>query len=164
MTPLRFSTLLIAALTACQQAPRDAEAPAAQTQSTGTLAESEAPPAPVTSESQVYDGIGENEIVRFTGTEPFWGGNVGKGEALYSTPENIDGTRFPVTRFAGNNGVSFSGTMSGAAFDLMITPGDCSDGMSNRTYPFVATLTLGGEQRNGCAWTEAKSFTGPLNP
>lgn len=164
MRTLHLSLLVLAAaLGACQPPLSDnAEAPAAQqTQSSEPAAEIEAPDAPG---AQAYDGIGENEIVRFTGTEPFWGGQVGAGEALYNTPENIDGTRFPVTRFAGNNGVSFSGTMDGAAFDLMITPGDCSDGMSDRTYPFVATLTIGGEQRNGCAWTERRSFTGPQNP
>ena len=155
--------LLAAPLTACQQqaVPEGDASPAAQA---ANSEETAAPETPASSGTKAYSGIGESETVRFTGTEPFWGGEAGNGEALYTTPENIDGTRFAVTRFAGNNGVSFSGTIEGAAFDLMVTPGECSDGMSDRAYPFVATLTVGGEQRNGCAWTDTKSFTGPRNP
>ena len=51
-----------------------------------------------------------------------------------------------------------------ARFALAVTPGDCSDGMSDRTYPFVATLQVAGEQRNGCAWTERRPFTGSAAP
>ena len=111
-----------------------------------------------------YSGIGENERVYLTGTEPFWGGEIAGGEALYTTPENQDGARFGIQRFAGNNGVSFTGNIDGRSFDLMVTPGDCSDGMSDRTYPFVATLNLDGEQREGCAWTDKQGFSGPSNP
>ena len=111
-----------------------------------------------------YSGIGEDERVYLTGTEPFWGGEIADAEGLYTTPENQDGTRFDIERFAGNNGLSFTGNIDGQSFDLMVTPGDCSDGMSDRTYPFVATLNLDGEQREGCAWTDKQGFTGPTNP
>ena len=111
-----------------------------------------------------YSGIGKGETIFLTGTEPFWGGEIAGGEALYTTPENQDGARFDVQRFAGNNGLSFTGNMDGRGFDLMVTPGECSDGMSDRTYPFVATLNLDGEQRTGCAWTDKQGFSGPANP
>lgn len=111
-----------------------------------------------------FDGISAEETVHFTGTEPFWGGSIANGAALYSTPENADGTSFPVGRFAGLNGVSFSGTLDGSSFDLMVTPGECSDGMSDRTYPFVATLMLGNEKREGCAWTDSQPFNGDESP
>lgn len=102
--------------------------------------------------------IAETETVRFVGTEPFWGGQV-QGTALtYSTPEIPDGTDIAVTRFAGRGGVSWSGTYNGARFALAVAPGDCSDGMSDRLFPFLATLEVDGEQRNGCAWTESKPF------
>lgn len=117
-----------------------------------------------TEPAPAYDGLSVDETVHFTGTEPFWGGEIADGAARYSTPENIEGSQFAVTRFAGNNGVTYSGTLDGRSFDLMITPGSCSDGMSDRTYPFVATLTLGEEQRNGCAWTDSQDFSGPRNP
>ncbi|MCL4673374.1 MAG: hypothetical protein KJZ64_10655 [Sphingomonadaceae bacterium] len=111
-----------------------------------------------------FSGIAESETIRFTGTEPFWGGEA-KGESLtYSTPENPDGTTITVSRFAGNSGLGLSGTMEGAKFDLVVTLGECSDGMSDRTYPFTVTLQLGEETRTGCAWTSAHPFTGPENP
>lgn len=110
------------------------------------------------SAAETFDAISPQEQVSYIGTEPFWGGAAGAGMATYSTPENPDGTEFPVQRFAGNNGLGISGEMDGQAFDLTVTPGDCSDGMSDRTYPYTATLLVGGEQRQGCAWTDSQPF------
>lgn len=112
----------------------------------------------------VYSGIAEDETIRFTGTEPFWGGEVSGVSLQYTTPENIDGVWIPVERFAGRNGLSFSGTHQEADFVLAVTPGECSDGMSDRTYPFTVTLNVSGETRAGCAWTDAQSFTGQDSP
>jgi len=115
-------------------------------------------------DAETFSAIGPDETIRLTGTEPFWGGEVAGGTLRYSTPDDIDGTMITVTRFAGNNGLGYSGMLEGAQLDLAITPGDCSDQMSDRTYPFHATLKLGEETRNGCAWTEAMPFTGPEVP
>lgn len=106
------------------------------------------------SQSEVFDGITPEQTVRFTGTEPFWGGRIEQGMAYYSTPDDPQGTGFPIDRFAGLNGVSFSGMMRGERFDLMVTPGECSDGMSDRTYAYTATLMLGDQTREGCAWVD----------
>ncbi len=108
-----------------------------------------------------FSGIEADERVHFTGTEPFWSGEVKDGEVLYRTPENIEGQRFAVSRFAGNNGVSFTGALAGKAFDMMVTPGRCSDGMSDRSYPYTVTVEHGGQRLNGCGWTDRKPFTGP---
>lgn len=120
--------------------------------------------APGASPTQAFNGIGEEEVIFLTGTEPFWGGEIEGDAARYTTPENQGGAQFAVQRFAGNNGLAFTGSMDGENFDLTVTPGDCSDGMSDRTYPFVATLKLGDEQRNGCAWTDRTPFAGPTSP
>lgn len=147
------------ALTACEGAPGGTAAPsgdAPNTQSTTGIGDTE--------DTRPYAGIGEEEVLHFTGTEPFWGGEVSGGTLTYSTPENIDGTQIAVERFAGRNGLSFSGTLEGAEFVMAVTPGACSDGMSDRTYPFTVTLQVRGEQRQGCAWTDAQSFTGPEHP
>lgn len=114
--------------------------------------------------AQAFDGISEEETIYLTGTEPFWGGEIKGSKAQYSTPENQDGTTFVVERFAGNNGLAFTGKIDGGNFDLTVTPGECSDGMSDRSYPFAATLKVGEEQRSGCAWTDRQPFTGPENP
>jgi uncharacterized membrane protein len=115
-------------------------------------------------DTQSYSGIAPGETVHFTGTEPFWGGEVSGGTLTYSTPENQAGEPVAVERFAGRNGVSFSGDLGGKPFVMAVTPGRCSDGMSDRTYPFTVTLQVKGEQREGCAWTDRQPFTGPAHP
>lgn len=114
--------------------------------------------------TEPYSGIGPSESVHFTGTEPFWGGEVNGGELRYTTPEDGEGQVFAVKSFPGNHGISYSGIMQGQSFDMMVTPGECSDGMSDRTYPFTVTLKIDSDQRNGCAWTDKQPFSGPAQP
>jgi uncharacterized membrane protein len=111
-----------------------------------------------------FDAIGKSETIRFTGTEPFWSGKVSGESLTYKTPENADGIRFAVRRFSGQGGLGFSGTLDGAAFDMTVTPGACSDGMSDRTYLYTVTLKIGDDTREGCAWTDAQPFEGPEAP
>lgn len=117
-----------------------------------------------TEETDPYSGIAENEVLRFTGTEPFWGGEVNGTTLIYSTPENQEGTTIEVERFAGRGGIAFGGSYEGAMFEMMVTPLACSDGMSDRTYPFTVTLQIGEETRSGCAWSEEHPFEGPEHP
>ena len=111
-----------------------------------------------------FDAIGAEETISFLGTEPFWNGKVGGGRLTYSTPEDQAGQTVAARRFAGNNGLGFSGTLAQGPFDLTITPGECSDGMSDRMFPYTATLKIGESQQSGCAWTERQPYTGPENP
>jgi uncharacterized membrane protein len=115
-------------------------------------------------DTQAYSGIAPDEVVHFTGTEPFWGGQVAGKSLTYTTPGNQKGETIAADRFAGRDGISFSGDLGGMPFVLAVTPGQCSDGMSDRRYPFVATLQVKGEQREGCAWTDKQPFTGPAHP
>lgn len=101
-----------------------------------------------------FDAIGPGETIRALGTEPFWAVTVTGGVARYSDPETPDGRPVEVRRFAGNSGLGFSGTLDGASFDLLVTAGTCSDGMSDRRYPFTATLRLGDRTVEGCASTD----------
>lgn len=153
------TVVLFAALGGCRPHADDAPAaaPASSTAGPQTLDDAEAGAA-------AFTAIRPEETVRFLGNEPFWGGQVAGTALTYSTPDIPDGTDIAVTRFAGRGGVSWSGMYSGARFALAVTPGECSDGMSDRTYPFVATLQVAGEQRSGCAWTERRPFTGAPNP
>lgn len=127
-----------------------------------------APSATVTTataaDTQAYSGISTSEVVYFSGTEPFWGGQVAGTVLAYTTPDNQVGERVTVDRFAGRNGVSFSGDLDGMPFVLAVTPGKCSDGMSDRSYPFTVTLQVKGEERDGCAWTDKQPFAGPKQP
>ncbi len=142
-------------LAACQQGGGDAAATA------GQATDAKLPDADST---EAYHGIAEDETVRFTGTEPFWGGQVSHGSLTYTTPENPDGAKIAVERFAGRGGLSFTGKLDDADFEMTVTPLECSDGMSDRTYPFTVTLKIGEELRNGCGWTERQPFTGPEKP
>jgi uncharacterized membrane protein len=126
---------------------------------------SSAPAAvPDADSTEAYDGIRADETLRFSGTEPFWSGTVTGTSLTYTTPENPDGAAIAVERFAGRGGLSFSGMLDGAAFEMMVTPLACSDGMSDRIYPFTVTLKLGEELRNGCGWTDRQRFEGPERP
>jgi uncharacterized membrane protein len=111
-------------------------------------------------DTQPFFAIAEDDVIRFAGTEPFWGGEIAQGMLTWTTPENIDGDTIAITRFAGRGGVSFSGQLQGQQMDMAITPAPCSDGMSERTYPFVATVAVGDQQLIGCAWTAKQSYTG----
>ena len=158
----KFGSMLLLALAACDAAEQST------TPAEATATDARRTPEPINSEdaneTAAFSGIAASETVHFTGTEPFWGGRVAASALTYSTPEVPDGTDIAVARFAGKGGVSWNGTYSGARFVLAVTPGDCSDGMSDRSYPFVATLEVAGEQRSGCAWTDRQPFSGPANP
>lgn len=109
---------------------------------------------------KAFDSVAAEEAVTLVGTEPFWNFDVKGSEGLWTTPERNPGTSFKVTRFAGNGGLGFSGQLDGKAFTATLTPGDCSDGMSDRSFPFVATIALGGETFEGCGYTTSQPFTG----
>jgi uncharacterized membrane protein len=108
--------------------------------------------------------VAESDTLHFTGTEPFWGGEVSGTSLTYSTPDNQQGTTIAVTRSATPDSVAFNGKLDGMPFALGVARGECSDGMSNRSYPFTATLEIGGELRQGCAWSQSHPFTPPDRP
>lgn len=107
-----------------------------------------------------WSGIASDETIHFTGTEPFWGGVVGPAGLTYTTPDDEDGETVPVTPFAGRGGVSFSGSLKAGAATLAVTPGACSDGMSDVRYPLTVTLRIGEAVRQGCGWTDRQPRSG----
>jgi uncharacterized membrane protein len=119
-------------------------------------------PGDISRDSEPFAGIAPTATIDVGGTEPFWGLTITPTgdtyEANYSSPELPGGTAFPMTRFAGNNGLGFSGSWAGAPVNLTLTPGDCSDGMSDRTYPYTATLQLDEVTLFGCAHTSDEPF------
>jgi uncharacterized membrane protein len=118
----------------------------------------------ITTDTAPFDGIAADEIITLAGTEPFWGMTIANDVATYTTPENTDGSVFEVSRFAGNNGLGFSGRLDGADVVIAVTPGECSDGMSDRTFPYTATVVLGEQRLAGCGHTDRQPFTGPAAP
>lgn len=108
--------------------------------------------------------ISAKESVRFIGTEPFWGGSVTGDQMTYETPEKPAGDRITVARFAGRGGLSYSGKLAGADLTMTITPGACSDGMSERRYPYIVMLQIGDALRSGCGYSDGHPFEGPKAP
>jgi uncharacterized membrane protein len=154
MTQRLFLPLAIAfalPLAACQQGADDPAAP-------------KSPPAPTAAQSPAPASFTDDAKLQFTGTEPFWGGSVQGTQLTYTTPENIDGATIAVERKTADGVLTLTGTLDGGKFEMAIGEGECSDGMSDRTYPMTATLTLGAELRNGCAWSEQHPYSGPANP
>ena len=114
---------------------------------------------------QKFEAISQTATINLVGNEPFWGVEIAPAAdggylATYSTPENIEGARVGVKRFAGNNGFGFSGELDGAAMQITITPGDCNDTMSDRSYPYTSTVALGDLTLYGCEYTSDQSFEG----
>ena len=126
------------------------------------------PAGEISRDAQPFDGISEEARISLLGAEPFWGIDInpegGGFRARYSTPDNIDGESFTVDRFAGNNGLGFSGELGGEAVQIALSPADCSDTMSDRTYPYAATVSVGDTMLMGCAYTSEEPFTGEETP
>ena len=85
------------------------------------------------------------------GTEPFWGAAIDGSRLTYTTPDDQAGQSAAVTREERRNGARFSGRLGSAALSLEVTRRSCSDGMSDRVYPFAVVLKLGEDRREGCA-------------
>ncbi len=115
-------------------------------------------------EGKAFDAVTPQEVVTMLGTEPFWNLKVEGETGLWTTPDNQPGTQLALTRFAGNGGLGFSGTLEGKPFTATLTPGTCSDGMSDRSFPFVATIASGGETLPGCGYTDSQPYTGDPAP
>lgn len=126
------------------------EAPPAEPGPPGPAGDSPAPPAGACRIQD--DKTLPPNLLKAIGTEPFWAARVEGRCVTYSHPENPAGTRI-WTRFTGtrDNGV-WSGFYEGRRFVLRTRPQPaCSDGMSDRRYPIAVGLSVGGEERNGCA-------------
>lgn len=135
-----FPVLLAVAsvLAACSQGADEAPAPA--------------DPAP----AAVLGGVDLNQPLRAVGTEPFWGLDI--------TPQTLSwsGVDQPV-QTASNPGPAVQGTTAsyrtetstGTLLVLTLIATECSDGMSDRTYPLTARVELGEQSFNGCAATKA---------
>lgn len=90
--------------------------------------------------------------IRAVGTEPFWGARVEGRCVTYMHPEDQKGTRV-WTKFAGTAASgTWAGALNGRPFVMKTRPqAGCSDGMSDKRYPIAVSLSVGGEQRSGCA-------------
>lgn len=117
--------------------------------------ESAAPPADAPAPAVLGD-IDLNQPLRAGGTEPFWG--------LEITPQTLGWSGVDqVSQTAANPGPAVQGTTAtyrtetdkGTLLVVTLIATECSDGMSDRTYPLTARVELGEQTFSGCAATTA---------
>ncbi|MFK0300311.1 COG3650 family protein [Brevundimonas sp. NPDC090276] len=109
-----------------------------------------APAAPV--EARTLAGVDLDQPLRVLGTEPFWAVEISPAGLTYS------GVDRPAQK-AANPGPALQGTVATWTTEteaktplvVTLTATDCSDGMSDRTYPLTARVEIGGETLTGCA-------------
>jgi uncharacterized membrane protein len=91
------------------------------------------------------------ERFRALGTEPFWAAKVAGTRLTYLTPDDQAGQTIEVARTASGGRAELAGTLAGQPLVLTIAAGPCSDGMSDRVYPFSVVRRLGEDEQRGCA-------------
>jgi uncharacterized membrane protein len=107
--------------------------------------------APPSRSAPPTNGLALPERFSAVGTEPFWAAKVTGDRLTYMTPEDQGGQVVSITRTASGDKVELEGTLAGQRLSLVITAGPCSDGMSDRVYPFSVRRRLGDDEQRGCA-------------
>ncbi len=135
---LVLAVLSVLALTACVEAEQPAPAPE--------------PPGP----PPVLGGVDLNRPVRALGTEPFWSVDLTGTEMVYTTPEPPEqrGPQ-PAPVIQGTTATYETETADGTELSVTLVATECSDGMSDRTYPLTAMVKFGELELNGCAASTA---------
>lgn len=124
-------------------------------------------PAEPTAPAPVLAGVDLSQPVRLLGTEPFWGIELTGSELVYSGVDRPE-QRAPQPKAVVQGTVATLETRSasGVTFEVTLTATECSDGMSDRTYPLTALIKVGDETLMGCgasaAAFAAANETGPV--
>ena len=88
------------------------------------------------------------------GTEPFWGIQISDSTILFSSPEQRERWRYENPIFFGMGLGYMTRDLAGNRVSIVIRRGNCSDGMSERAYPYSVTVTRGTSTLRGCAYSE----------
>lgn len=131
-------TVLLLVLAACGPAPMGASDDAA-------------PPADAPASARTPDYAGDLDVL---GTEPFWAVKIRAAGLTLSRPDAPDLVNAnPGVRLDGTQGVWDSNGAEPGKGRLVVrlTPGVCTDGMSDRVYRFYAEVWIDGETLKGCA-------------
>ena len=109
-------------------------------------------PAPPPATSTVFGGLDLSQPFTVRGNEPFWAIAVTPALLDYSgvdRPQETAANPGPVVTTA----VATYTVTTSLTHPLVVvlTPGPCSDGMSETVYPLTATVIRPGETLTGCA-------------
>lgn len=124
--------------------------------------ESKPKPAPQPQAAVTLGGVDLGQPVRALGTEPFWGVEITPDALIYTRVDQP-------TQRAPNHGATVQGTVAtfasstnlNKALNVVLIATECSDGMSDRTYPLTAKVEIGDDELAGCAAPESMLTTQP---
>jgi uncharacterized membrane protein len=85
------------------------------------------------------------------GTEPFWAVAIRKDMLTLTRPDHADLTAPHGGPQVTGGAAVWSGGVGRAVLKVTLRNGECSDGMSDRTYPLTAEVAIGDEVLKGCA-------------
>jgi uncharacterized membrane protein len=85
------------------------------------------------------------------GNEPFWSVQARGGTLVFATPENQGGVTLLGRRVPSLVGTVILGSGPRGDFHFGVTPGKCSDGMSDRSHAYPSTFIYDGITYKGCA-------------
>jgi uncharacterized membrane protein len=88
------------------------------------------------------------------GTEPFWAVQISKEEQTTTISRPGEGERtvgYPVETRGEGGAVVLTAPSPGGDIVMTLTPQECSDGMSDREYPWSAVVVIEGTTLTGCA-------------
>ena len=128
--------------------------------------EEPAPATPVVEPAPMLAGVDLGKPVRALGTEPFWSIELTGTEVVYTTPEPPE-QRAPQPKpvVQGTTATWETQTVAGTALEITLVATECSDGMSDRTYPLTAMVRIGETRLSGCAASSAAIMsTGESGP
>lgn len=88
---------------------------------------------------------------RLSGTEPFWGADIIGTEIHITRPDQPEVTAINAGLAMVQGRAIWTAQAGQALVMATLTPGECSDGMSDRKWPYSAELKIGDEVLKGCA-------------
>jgi uncharacterized membrane protein len=89
---------------------------------------------------------------RLLGNEPFWNLQIDAAGLRFRTPEDTAGQVFGATRaILVGDSLRWNSVGDAGIIEAVVAPAQCSDGMSDKTWPFRARVVLGKTTYVGCA-------------
>lgn len=90
--------------------------------------------------------------LRALGTEPFWALDIDTAGLRFITPDDTAGLRFPYSKstIVSDTSIWTAGNVQ-SAITVRVWREKCSDGMSDREYPFAARILKDTITYRGCA-------------
>ncbi|CAN5177920.1 hypothetical protein BH10PSE1_BH10PSE1_12730 [soil metagenome] len=141
MRPIAVATPFVALMLSLAACSEPAKAPASA-------------PAP-SAVAAVLADVDLAQPVQALGTEPFWSIEITPTALTYTTPDGAPvATPNPGVEVQGTT-AAYKTTANGQPFEITLIATECSDGMSDRTYPLTAIVKMGERTLNGCANAKA---------